>query len=475
MAATDLSPGLERDDIQGLLASGYGHLRAARFLLLAIDHPTRAGASLGRLADTLTTALERPRDSAVNLALTTSGLAELGLAPALGRFPDRFLDGMTAGPRSRALGDVGADAPERWRWGGPTTARIDVLLALYAHDEGTLEALEQRLLHAADGLSLVRGLDTHWSEREHFGFRDGISQPVVEGLRKGPADDTISPGEFILGYRDEHGQVTPRPLVDRAADPGGVLPADPVSGDADLGRNGSYLVLRTLNQDVHAFWGFVDRATRGADADGDGEADAARLRLAARIVGRWPDGEPLALAPDGPPGTLRPTGDFRYHDIDPHGERCPLGAHVRRAHPRDMLDPDLGSERSIATDKRHRLLRRGRGFGLPLAPDAALNGGGRAGEERGLHFVCLCANIARQFEFVQQTRVNNPKFNGLYDDPDPLLGPAGRTLTVQARPINRRVTELPSFVGVLGGAYFFLPGVRAVRYLAGLGPAIGTA
>jgi deferrochelatase/peroxidase EfeB len=282
----------------------------------------------------------------------------------------------------------------------------------------------------------------------------------------------ISAGEFVLGYRNEHGQLTRRPRLDRASDPRGILPTDSATGDADLGRNGSYVVLRTLSQDVRAFWGFVEGATtNGAGDSGD---QAARLRLAAQIVGRWPNGEPLVLAPDGPPETPpQPTNDFRYHDVDAHGERCPLGAHIRRAHPRDSLDPKPGSERSIAIDKLHRLLRRGRGFGAPIAPAAALNGGARDAEERGLHFICLCANIARQFEFVQHTWVNNPKFNGLYDDPDPLLGPAGRTLTVQARPINRRVPGLPSFVGVLGGAYFFLPGVRAVRYLAALAPAAG--
>jgi hypothetical protein len=106
-----------------------------------------------------------------------------------------------------------------------------------------------------------------------------------------------------------------------------------------------------------------------------------------------------------------------------------------------------------------------------MAVDAALNGAGPDDDERGLHFVCLCANIARQFEFVQHTWLNNPKFKGLYDDPDPLVGPAGRSLTLQSRPVNRRVKEIPSFVGVRGGAYFFLPGVRAVRYLAGLATA----
>jgi len=463
MAATDLKAGLERDDIQGLLASGYGHLREARFLLLAIDDPALAGAWLGRLADELTTARAKSRGAAVNVALAASGLAKLGLPPALGKLSNRFLDGMTAEPRSRALGDVDGDAPEHWRWGGPTTAPVDLLLLLYAEDESSLATLEQRLTGADAGLELVERLDTQWSDREHFGFRDGIAQPVVEGLREGPPDDTIKAGEFVLGYPNEYGEVTGRPLVSRSADPDGILSTDDVSGDADLGRNGCYLVLRQLSQDVAGFWSFLDRVT--SDADGRSDPDA-RARLAARIVGRWPNGEPLVLAPDGPRAQPYAVNEFRYHDLDPDGLRCPLGAHIRRSHPRDMLDPDPGSERSIAIDKLHRLLRRGRGYGSPIAPDAAPGGG--AEDERGLHFICLCANIARQFEFVQHTWLNNPKFNGLYDDADPLVGPAGRSLTVQAKPVRKRVTGLPSFVGVRGGAYFFLPGVRAVRYLASI-------
>jgi Dyp-type peroxidase family len=374
---------------------------------------------------------------------------------------------MTALHRSRPLGDIGDDAPEKWRWGGPEKPQIDLLLLLYAENQAGLSALAQRLTGGDDGLELVLALDTQWSDREHFGFRDGIAQPHIAGLREGRPDDTIRAGEFVLGYRNEHDQLTGRPLVGRASDPAGILPVDLVSGDADLGRNGSYLVLRTLTQDVRAFWTYVDRATSD---NGHHDPDA-RLRLAAQIVGRWPDGEPLVLSPDGPPETLEPTDDFRYHRLDPDGLRCPLGAHIRRAHPRDTLDPHPGSDRSIALDKLHRLLRRGRGYGAPIGLDAALNGGGAADKERGLHFICLCANIARQFEFVQHTWLNNRKFNGLYDDPDPLVGPAGRSLTLQSRPVNRRVTEIPSFVGVRGGGYFFLPGVRAVRYLAKLASA----
>jgi deferrochelatase/peroxidase EfeB len=145
---------------------------------------------------------------------------------------------------------------------------------------------------------------------------------------------------------------------------------------------------------------------------------------------------------------------------------------VRRSNPRDSLDPSPGSAESVAVGKRHRLLRRGRKYGSPLAQAEALAAAsGPEQDERGLHFICLNANIARQFEFVQHTWINNPRFAGLYDEPDPLVaaaGARGRTFTMPADPVRRRVTGLPSFVSVRGGAYFFLPGLRALRYLAGL-------
>ena len=132
---------------------------------------------------------------------------------------------------------------------------------------------------------------------EPFGFRDGVSQPFVEGLSKtGPPENTVKAGEFLLGYENEYGLYTDRPLLDPSADPDGVLPRDAAgSGRADLGRNGSYLVFRQLRQDVPRFWHFVDTATRTADGRSD---PAARVRLAAKMVGRWPSGAPLTLAPD---------------------------------------------------------------------------------------------------------------------------------------------------------------------------------
>lgn len=472
MASADLNGGLDRDDIQGLLASGYAHLPFACYLLLEIVRPGPAAAWLSRLAGEVTTACGKSLGTAVNVALSASGLSKLGLPTASSGLSDRFMEGMTAPYRSRALGDVGAAASSNWSWGGPQTPTVDLVLLLYADGEPTLAALERRLAGQSerDGLDLVRRLDTRWSDREPFGFKDGIAQPAVEGLRGGLPNDTIKSGEFVLGYPNEYGLLTDRPLVRADADPGAILPLDPArSGRRDLGRNGSYLVLRQLSQDVSGLWEFVDRATGGAGAHGD---PAARIGLAAKMVGRWPDGAPLVLAPDSPDQAPGDANDFAYHDKDPGGLRCPIGAHIRRTHPRDSLDPSPGTARSIAVDKRHRLLRRGRAYGPPLAPEAALNGGAGDGSPRGLHFICLCANIKRQFEFVQHTWANNPKFGDLYEDPDPLTGPAGRAFTIQAEPFRRRMTGLPSFVGVRGGGYFFLPGVRAIRYLASLSPAI---
>ena len=142
---------------------------------------------------------------------------------------------------------------------------------------------------------------------------------------------------------------------------------------------------------------------------------------------------------------------------------------MRRANPRDSLDPKPGTDKSLELNRRHRLLRRGREYGQQLTPDEALGDAPPSEQERGLHFICLNANISRQFEFVQGTWLNSPKFAGLYDDSDPLVGPSepyGGTFTIPSDPVRERLTDVPRFISVRGGAYFFLPGLSAVRYLA---------
>ena len=137
------------------------------------------------------------------------------------------------------------------------------------------------------------------------------------------------------------------------------------------------------------------------------------------MVGRWPSGAPLALAPDADDPSLADANDFAYHEDDPRGVRCPVGSHIRRSNPRDSLDPRPGSSRSFEINRRHRIVRRGREYGPPLPLEEALTADDSA--ERGLHFICLNANIARQFEFVNHTWLNNPKFGELVRRRRPVL------------------------------------------------------
>jgi Dyp-type peroxidase family len=390
-------------------------------------------------------------------------------------FSNEFVSGMVTPHRSLLLGDIADSAPAQWYWGGPGSTSIDMVFMLFALDDHALSDIYSACAKtfADNGLQEILKLDTSYiGDKEHFGFRDGISQPTIEGLSRTDIPmNTIKAGEFLLGYPNEYGLYTDRPLLNPAMDPRGLLPRDSSgSGNADLGLNGSYLVFRQLRQDVHAFWQFHDAATKNPD---DSSNPAARLKLASQMVGRWPSGAPLLKTQEQDDPQLANDNDFAYYQADHYGFRCPIGAHIRRANPRDSLDPQPGSEQSIAVGKRHRIIRRGREYGPPLAPSAILNGDKSIAEdqERGLHFLCLNANISRQFEFIQHTWVNNPHFDGLYSDDDPLIGPHtsdGGTFTVQARPVRKRLTGLPRFVSVVGGAYFFMPGIRAIRYLASL-------
>jgi Dyp-type peroxidase family len=462
----------EREDIQGLLASGYGHLPHAAYLLFTIDDAHAAAGWLAQLADTVTTARARQARRSLNAALSAAALVKLGLSEtARSGFPLEFTSGMVNDAhRRRILGDVGVNAPELWGWGGPDTPPVELLLLCFGETSHELARLVEEQRQAARGVTLVLELPASSDTFDHFGFRDGISQPSVAGLRSGPPAQTISAGEFLLGYRNEYGQFTDRPLLDPHEDPDEILPEDAAgSGRRDLGRNGSYLVSRQLSQDVPGFWRWVDSAvaaSSGPSVNGHGDPQARRVALASRLVGRWPGGAPLTLSPDRDDPELATAADFGYFAQDADGTRCPIGAHVRRSHPRDSLDPSPGTDRSIALDKHHRLLRRGRKYGSMLSAEEALAASPGESDQRGLHFICLCASIERQYEFVQRTWVNSTKFDGLYDDADPLVSGGTRTFTVQAEPVRKRYLELPPFIRTRGGGYFFLPGVRALRYLA---------
>jgi Dyp-type peroxidase family len=449
--------------MQGIVARGYSSLGHARFTLFACDDQPAARALLAWLLPRITSAARKfSADTAVQVAFTPIGLHRLGLPEqAVAGFSLEFLDGMASPNRSRFLGDVGESAPRGWVWGGPGGPAIDGLILLYASSAELLDERQGELAQqfAAAGARPIAILDTiERQDREPFGFHDGISQPLIQGLPKASrASRSVPAGEFVLGYRNGYRQLTDRPLLPRSSDRERLLPPDPGgSGQADLGRNGTYLVLRQLEQDVDGFWRYVAEATRQPDGSDDRCAQDA---LAAKLVGRWRSGAPLVKAPDRDDPSLSDDNDFGYHHTDPLGLACPLGAHIRRANPRDSLDPRPGTGASLQVNSLHRLLRRGRSYGpAGSAPAGAA----------GLYFVCLAANLARQFEFVQHTWLNDPTFNGLYDDADPLIGSRqsrGRTFTVPARPVRRRYRGLPQFVRTRGGAYFFLPGISALRYL----------
>ncbi|HAG99593.1 MAG TPA: peroxidase [Ktedonobacter sp.] len=476
---------LDLQDIQGLIIRGYGNLKAACYILLEISTPPPAKIWLSALADTIATGQTGQGEKALNVAFTYAGIKKLGLEPKiLAMFSNEFINGMAIPHRSLLLGDVEESSPEQWMWGGSGTRPIDMVLMLFAVDDRELSDVYNTYAKTftANGLTEVLKLDTvDLGNKEHFGFHDGVSQPVMEGSPQTETPmNTIKAGEFLLGYPNEYGLYTDRPTIKPAMDPKSLLPRDSSgSGNADLGRNGSYLVFRQLRQDVRGFWQFSDEATKNPDGSSN---PTARIKLASQMVGRWPSGAPLLKTPQQDDQQLADANDFAYYQSDPCGYNCPIGAHVRRANPRDSLDPQPGSEQSIAVGKRHRILRRGREYGPPVDPAELLTvkKPNAEDQDRGLHFLCLNANISRQFEFIQHTWINNPHFDELYDDADPIVGthyPDGGTFTMQAKPVRKRVTGLPRFVSVVGGAYFFMPGIRAIRYLAnptraGLAPAL---
>jgi Dyp-type peroxidase family len=459
MSDTQITP-TDYADIQGLVLNGYGHMKCTRFLFLQIRDSAGARRWLGEILPQITSAARRAKDTpkpetALNIAFTHAGLGRLGLPPeTLTQFPMELQDGMAGGERPRVLGDTDDSAPEKWDLGGPNNPEFHAVLMLYGLNDDVILTRTPDLSaqFTAAGLLEVFRQDTgRISEKEPFGFRDGISQPFLAGGpgEPIPGESPIHAGEFLLGYRNGYDTLPTSPM----------LPAG--GGLTDFGRNGTYLIFRKLAQDVHGFWQFLDEQSRGTDGT---PAPTRKEWLAAKVVGRWPSGAPLVLAPDADDpllDTAAKSNDFRYMPTDPDGMACPIGAHIRRANPRDSLLPTPARSEVIAN--RHRLIRRGRHYEDRRTDTWAPNG-----IENGLCFLALNADIQRQFEFIQQTWLNSPKFGGLYEDKDPLVGDNDGTghLTIPCLPVRQRVNGIPRFVRVRGGGYFFLPGLAALRFLA---------
>ncbi|TVP45360.1 MAG: peroxidase [Gemmatimonadales bacterium] len=490
---------MAKAEIQGFATSGYGHLPHAAYLFLTIDGARGARRWLSGILPELTSARgwrpdpggpKRRPSEAVNVAITHSGLGELGLSrSALCTFPRAFCEGMGEPARAaRVLGDVGASAPEAWHFGGPSTDPVHLCLLVHAASPEGLDGLVahhvERLAATGGSVALVPdGLQRGHRRpdgREPFGFRDGIAQPQMVGIRGEGAPGALPTGNFILGYPDHYGQIAPGPMLPAGEDAEGRLPLSanphhPHGKWRDLGRHGSYLVYRRLEQDVRGFWHFLlaeAARMRGAGAGPAALPDTPALArwLAAKFMGRWPGGAPLVLSPDADDPGLATRDDFLFHDADAEGRHCPFGAHIRRANPRDMIRP-CAPEQSMNMSQAHRIRRQGSIFGTPFDP-ARLDGPGDlvpAGDVSGLHFIALNADIERQFELIQQHWMNNPGFNGLRGSADPVAAGSGMGESRMEVPLARgawRTRPVPALVQMTGGAYFFLPSIPAARVLA---------
>jgi deferrochelatase/peroxidase EfeB/cytochrome P450 len=420
----------------------------------------------------------------INIAFTYSGLAALKMnALTLASFPDAFKQGMAA--RAERLHDTGPSAPDFWEGelGLPSVhGYFTGGFALNAENSGKesfwkamrrdVKAFNDpvskigqtlrfgfRILFRLFGLEIlhielgqfpyevengaVKQLDHRF---EHFGFRDGLSQPFVDmGLRDTlpgggtPSRDRtwspVAPGEIILNMPDENGEIQ----------------ALPISKDLTLGS--TFLVLRKLEQDVAGFRGFLGRM-RPKDKE-------AQKALSAQFVGRWPNGVPLVLSPDQERAVdqeMEATlNNFRYAADDPLGRRCPLGAHIRRANPRDI------GGRGEA--RRHRILRRGISYGGPLLKDDALDDG----ERRGLLFIAANSRIDLQFEVIQSNWINGGEFLGQAGlGRCPLTGNHSGAVSDRFFEAGAAapMIGLPRFVITRGGDYFFAPGIKALREIA---------
>ncbi len=435
---------LELDDLQHFLVSRTPAL-AARYEFLSFDNARAGQTWLSGMVEKVGTAASvgtsSPDARWVTVAFTCDGLRALGVDDAaLATFPEEFRQGLAA--RAERLGITGANHPDGWD-SGLAAPDFHAMVILFARDVAERDRCERE--HAAylariGGVRLLSSLNLealppYGEPREHFGYLDRLTHPSVEGLDETPTPGSpapVKPGEFFLGYHDETGEVPALPQPETVT------------------RNGSYLAYLRMQEHVGVFRDFL--RTEG------GETREAQELMAAKLMGRWRSGAPLVLAPEQDDtklgADLQRTNDFNFAEMDPHGYGCPVGAHIRRMNPRD-------TGHSL---QRHRLIRRGGTYGS-LLPEGAPDDG----EDRGIAAFMGCASLIRQFEFVMNVWANDPNFSGLDNERDPIIGTQDGTfgMTVPKRPVRKRIASIPAFTTVRGGAYLFLPGIRALRSLAG--------
>ncbi len=435
---------LEFENIQHILLTRTPAM-TGRYEFLSFDDPAGGRAWLSELIPRVDSAAaaKESMDATkrwITLAFTWNGLRALGVPEdALATFPEAFRQGMAA--RADVLGDTGRNHPDNWV-GGLAGDDLHAIAILFARDDAEharATGVHDQLVARSPGVRSLSVLDLNATPpfnyaHDHFGFRDRLSQPVIEGTGEEPTPGSGAPlkaGEFILGYPDEYD------IVD--------LPQP-----EELSRNGSYMAYRRLQEHVGLFRDFLRT---------NGEAPEEQELLAAKIMGRWRSGAPLVLAPDKDDPELGAdsmrNNDFNYKEMDPHGYAAPLGSHARRLNPRDTAH----------NMNRRRMIRRGATYGPALPEDAPDDG-----VDRGIAAFIICANLVRQFEFAQNVWINDKAFHELGNERDPICGTQDGTtdFTVPKRPIRKVHKGLPAFTTLTGGAYFFLPGLNGLRYLAAL-------
>jgi deferrochelatase/peroxidase EfeB len=462
---------LDLADIQGNILRGY-HAANARHLAVNIPQGGDGRALLRDLLSPeppcVSTAEEwearRRPDHLLNLGLTWPGLRALGVpASALNAFPDAFKQGAATratapdadGIAGVGLGDVGESAPESWVVGGTSTPEVHIVLSLFtdehhrARRERLSAELRERLAH--HGLTEVWSADADAlpGGRVHFGYRDGIAQPCVEGAPgRRPADmqPSAPAGDFLLGA----GHVN-----SYGGNHIGALPAR-------LADNATYAAFRVLEQDCRGFEAMLDTWSVQHSAD--------REWLAAKLMGRWRSGASLMTHPDGPEPLpadeelnrfdYAPSVEAPMYIDDTNGERCPVGSHVRRLNPRSS--PSMGVRGT------RRVMRRGMPYGPPYDPRQPADG-----IERGLIGLFLCADLELQYEFVLRVWANQDLgAPGLRGTREPFIGAqleSGGVFRVPmpGRPEPLLLSGLPTLTRTRGSVYCLMPGLGAVRALAG--------
>ena len=438
---------LEISDIQATVLRPRPSPYRGEYIVLKIDDATQGREMLRRIIPYVAPAEEWwvPSIPAwLGIAFTYQGLKALGLPKAsLDSFPEEFRQGMAA--RAAVLKDFDDNSPANWEYPFGTSD-MHVALAIYSRDDKNLETvLEQARQCQRDLPQISVVYHMKFSElpdgRNPFGFKDGLHNPHVEGSGTNPStppgyETTVKAGEFIMGYSDELREIatSPEPEV--------------------LRRNGTFGALRKFHTRVASFRKFLREQAKSHEEE---------ELVAAKMVGRWRSGAPLVLTPEHDDPTLgsdpNRNNDFGYSN-DMEGLKCPFSAHIRRLNPRDALKKDL-----VAVNLHH-VLRRATNYGPPL-PEGVLDDDG---VQRGGVFLLIGAHIKRQFEFLQSQWITDGDFIGHGREQDPIIGNSqgDGTFTIPKRPIRRRLHGLPQFVVVRGGEYCFLPGLRALKWLATL-------